>query len=73
VARYKHSLRTRVIVAFALTGALIGTLFAVAAYVVGTIIERHFMEDTVGEELGRYLDQIEAAPRAKPVPSQFRV
>lgn len=69
---YKHSLRTRVVAAFALAGALIGTLFAVAAYFVGTIIERHFIEDTLGEELSQYIEQIESDPEARLVSSRLR-
>jgi signal transduction histidine kinase len=70
--RYKHNLRTRVVVAFALTGALIGSLFAVAAYWVGGIIELRFIEDTLGEELSHYIDQIVVDPQARLIPTRLQ-
>jgi len=72
LTRYKNSLRARVVVAFALTGALIGLLFAVAAYVVGGVIEHHFIDDTLGEELSYYIERSEADPQASVVPSRLR-
>lgn len=72
LTQYKTSLRARVIVAFALSGALIGSLFAVAAYIVGAFIEIHFIEDTVGEELRQYIAQIEEDPDAMLAFSRMR-
>lgn len=70
--RYKHSLRTRVVVAFVLIGALLGSVFAVAAYLVADIIEYRFIADTLGEELAHYVDELEIDPLATPIPSQLK-
>lgn len=70
--RFKHSLRTRVIFAFALSGALMGSLFAAAAYIVGVLIEIRFIEDTVGEELSHYIDRVEKDPLAPLVFSRMK-
>lgn len=70
--RYKRSLRTRVIVAFTLTGALLGSMFAMAAYMVSGAIERRFIADTLGDELAHYTGEIETDPTARPIPFQLK-
>ena len=70
--RYKHKLRTRVVFAFALTGALIGSLFAAAAYIVSGIVELHFINDTLGEELSHYIDRVGADSKARLAPSRLQ-
>ena len=68
----RPTLRTRVILAFLLSGALLSSLFGISAYVASDIVEMLFVNDTLGEELTQYLARIDADPRATPLPSRLR-
>lgn len=66
-------LRSRVILAFLLTGALLSSFFGAGAYLAGQTIEMMFIKDTLGAELTHYLKLLQDDPQAQPVPSRLRV
>lgn len=64
--RFRHSLRFRVALAFALLGALVSMLFSVGLYFATQDLERRLIDDTLQAELEDYVSRRQRNPVSPP-------
>ena len=52
---FRHSLRSRIIIAFCLFGAVLGIVYASAVYISLDLIDDHLIDNRLNEEVDRYI------------------
>ena len=52
---FRHSLRTRIIIAFCLFGAVLGTVYATAVYISLDLIDDHLIDSRLSEEIEHFI------------------
>jgi len=52
---YRHSLRSRIIVAFCIFGAVLGIVYATAVYISLDLIDDHLIDSRLNEEMDNYI------------------
>jgi len=52
---FRHSLRTRIIIAFCLFGAVLGTVYATAVYISLDMIDDHLIDSRLNEEVEHFI------------------
>ena len=52
---FRHSLRTRIIIAFCLFGAVLGTVYAIAVYISLDLIDDHLIDSRLNEEIEHFI------------------
>lgn len=73
MSAHKQPLRTRIVVSFALVGAVLSTLFALSTFAAAAFVEREFVRATVADELEYFVEQVAENPTAAPPEStRFR-
>ncbi|UCE56826.1 MAG: HAMP domain-containing histidine kinase, partial [Desulfobacterales bacterium] len=56
---FRHSLRSRIIIAFCLFGALLGTVYATAVYISLDLIDDHLINNRLTEEVGHTISHLQ--------------
>ena len=52
---FRHSLRTRIIIAFCLFGAVLGIVYATAVYISLDLIDDHLIDSRLNEEVEHFI------------------